>query len=380
MGWTGEAADDAGATGAAIAWIALRSARGLSDAAARRAVELLGSPQAVLAASAKTLAAAGLSAAARSGVRTARRDDARAEAERIAALGGRLVSYRDAEYPALLRELADAPLHLIVRGDELDDAPAVAIVGARHATPYGLDVASRFGEELAQAGVTVVSGLARGVDAAAHRGALRGGGRTVAVFGAGIDVIYPPEHADLAAAVAAGGTLVSELPCGTPPLAEHFPSRNRIIAGMTHGTVVVEAAEQSGSQITARLALDQGREVFAVPGRIDSPLSAGTHRLIQEGAKLVGSVEDIVAELGPALRARVPERTLTSIAVDPVAQPVAPDDPLLPLLAGGPLAADDLIRRSGLAPASVLARILDLELRGMLVRLPGRQFQLANRP
>jgi len=380
MGWTGEAADDAGATGAAIAWIALRSARGLSDAAARRAVELLGSPQAVLAASAKTLAAAGLSAAARSGVRTAQRDDARAEAERIAALGGRLVSYRDAEYPALLRELPDAPLHLIVRGDELDDAPAVAIVGARHATPYGLDVASRFGEELAQAGVTVVSGLARGVDGAAHRGALRGGGRTVAVFGAGIDVIYPPEHADLAAAVAAGGTLVSELPCGTPPLAEHFPSRNRIIAGMTHGTVVVEAAEQSGSQITARLALDQGREVFAVPGRIDSPLSAGTHRLIQEGAKLVGSVEDIVSELGPALRARVPERTLTSIGVDPVAQPVAPDDPLLSLLAGGPLAADDLIRRSGLAPASVLARILDLELRGMLVRLPGRQFQLANRP
>ncbi|HEY2388516.1 MAG TPA: DNA-processing protein DprA [Candidatus Binatia bacterium] len=374
MGRKGEVAEDA------VAWIALRGARGLSDAAARRAVELLGSAEAMLAASATMLDAAGLSPAARSGVRKARRDDARAEAERIAALDARLVAYRDVEYPALLRELPDAPLYLIVRGDELDDGPAVALVGARHATPYGLDVAARFGEELAQAGVTVVSGLARGVDGAAHRGALRGGGRTVAVFGAGIDVIYPPEHADLAAEVAASGTLVTELPCGTPPLAEHFPSRNRIIAGMTHGTLVVEAAQQSGSQITARLALDQGREVFAVPGRIDSPLSAGTHRLIQEGAKLVGSIEDIVAELGPALRARAPQRISAHVGVDPIAEPVAQDEPLLPLLAGGPLAADELIRRSGLAPASVLARILDLELRGILVQLPGKHFQLANRP
>jgi DNA processing protein len=366
MGWKGEEA----------AWIALRSARGLSDTAARRAVELFGSPDAVLAASARALAAAGLSPAAASSVREASRDEARAEVERMAALGARLVPYGADEYPSPLRELPDAPLYLIVRGEALDDGPALAIVGARHATPYGLEVAARFAHELAQAGVTVVSGMARGIDGAAHRGALRGGGQTVAVFGAGVDVIYPPEHADLAAEIAATGTLVSELPCGTPPLAGHFPARNRIIAGMTHGTIVVEAADKSGSQITARLALDQGREVFAVPGRIDSPLSVGTHRLIQEGAKLVGCVDDIVAELTPTLRARAPRTPIESGE----AAPIPGDEPLLPLLAGGPLGADELIRRSGLAPAAVLARVLDLELRGILVQLPGKHFQLANRP
>ncbi len=360
-------------TGEAAAWIALRSASGLSDAAARRAVERLGSPEDVLAASKTALIAARLPAAAVAGIRDVDSDQAVAEAERMAALQARLVPYGDDEYPSVLRELPDGPLYLVVQGEPLDDEPAVAIVGARHATPYGLDVATRFAQELAQAGVTVVSGLARGVDGAAHRGALRGGGQTVAVFGTGIDVVYPPEHASLAAEIRAAGTLVSELPCGAPPLPEHFPARNRIIAGMTHGTLVVEAADRSGSQITARLALDQGREVFAVPGRIDSPLSAGTHRLIQEGAKLAGSVEDVLAELTPTLRARATSPT-------PAPEPASDDERLLPLLAGGPLGADELIRRSGLAPASVLARILDLELRGMLVQLPGKHFQLANRP
>lgn len=302
-----------------------------------------------------------------------RLDEAAAEEERIATLGARLVPYTADEYPTLLREFPGGPLYLVVRGEPLDEGPALAVVGARHATPYGLDVASRLAEELAQAGVTVVSGLARGIDAAAHSGALRGGGHTTAVLGSGVDVIYPPEHVSLAEDILRAGTLISELPCGAPPLAEHFPARNRIIAGMTHGTLVVEAAERSGSQITARLALDHGREVFAVPGRIDSPLSVGTHRLIQEGAKLVGGIDDVVVEIAPALRARAPR-------VAPAAGPVGEDEPLLPLLAAGPLAADELIRRSGLAPASVLARILDLELRGILVQLPGKHFQLASRP
>jgi DNA processing protein len=356
----------------AAAWIALRGARGVGDVAAGRVIAHFGDVFAVLSAPETALVAAGLPPAVAHAVRAARPEDAADEVTRLAALGARVVPCTDDEYPALLRQIADAPLYLIARGERLLDAPALAVVGARHATPYGKDVAARFAEELAQAGVTVVSGLARGIDGAAHAGALRGGGHTVAVLGSGIDVVYPPEHGALADEIVRAGTLLSERPLGTPPLAEHFPARNRIIAGMTHGTLVVEAADRSGSQITARLAVDQGREVFAVPGRIDSPLSVGTHRLIQEGAKLVGSVEEILSEIAPALRAR--GVTMTPRAVAP------PDDEtLVPLLAAGPLAADELIRRSGLPPGQVLTRILDLELRGVLVQLPGKQFQLASR-
>jgi DNA processing protein len=354
----------------AAAWIALRGARGVGDVAARRVVTHFGGVSAALAASEAALVAAGLTPAAAAGVRAASLEDARDELARIRALGARLITCDDDEFPPLLRQISDPPLYVIARGERLLEAPALAVVGARHATPYGKDIAARFAEELAQAGVTVVSGLARGIDGAAHAGALRGGGSTVAVLGSGIDVVYPPEHAELADEIARSGTLLSQLPLGAPPLAEHFPARNRIISGMTHGTLVVEAAERSGSQITARLALEQGREVFAVPGRIDSPLSIGAHRLIQEGAKLVGSVDDILSEITPALRVR--GAALASRAIVPAA-----DETLVPLLVAGPLPADELIRRSGLSAAQVLTRILDLELRGVLVQLPGKHFQLA---
>lgn len=356
----------------AAAWLALRGARGVGDVATGRVVARLGDVFAVLAASEKALVEAGLTGAAARAVRAARPADALDEVRRLVAVGARVVPCIDDEYPPLLRHVPDAPVYLIARGERLLDAPTVAVVGARHATPYGTDVAARFAEELAHAGVTVVSGLARGIDGAAHSGALRGGGQTVAVLGSGIDVIYPPEHADLADEIVRAGTLLSERPLGTPPLAEHFPARNRIIAGMAHGTLVVEAAERSGSQITARLALEQGREVFAVPGRIDSPLSVGSHRLIQEGAKLVGKVEDILGEIVPALRAR-------GLTMTPRPTAMVGDETLVPLLAAGPLAADELIRRSGLPAGQVLTRILDLELRGVLVQLPGKQFQLASR-
>src|SRR6266404_1461769 len=371
----------------AAEWIALRSARGVGDVAGRKLLARFGGMRAVLSASVSALVAAGLSETAAEGVREAhrRKGETAEEVARLAAIGARVIPCTDDEYPPLLAQLADAPLYLVARGERLLDAPAIAVVGARHATPYGKDVAARFAEELAQAGVTVVSGLARGIDGAAHTGALRGGGHTVAVLGCGIDVVYPPEHAALTAEIVASGTLLSERPLGTPPLAEHFPARNRIIAGLTHGTLVVEAAEHSGSQITARLALDQGREVFAVPGRIDSPLSVGTHRLIQEGAKLVGSVDDLLTEILPALRARgmatgSPRDAWTSASRAASATTATlEDDALVPLLAGGPIAADDLIRQSGLPAAQVLTRILELELRGVLMQLPGKQFQLTPR-
>jgi DNA processing protein len=357
----------------AAAWIALRGVPTIGDVAGRNLVEHFGSPRAVLAAAPADLVVAGLAASAARAVLAADLAAAETEVGRIVACGARVIAITDDEYPAPLRELPDAPLYVTVRGERLERGPALAVVGARHATPYGIDVATRFGEELAQAGISVVSGLARGIDGAAHRGALRGGGHTVAVLGSGVDVVYPPEHEALAAEIVRTGALVSERPVGTAPLPSHFPARNRIIAGMTHGTVVVEAAERSGSRITARLALDAGREVFAVPGRIDSPLSIGAHRLIQEGAKLVGSIDDVVGEIAPALRARGLDRTARA------AQILPDGDALLPLLGAGPLRADELIRRSGLPASQVLTRILELELRGVLEQLPGNQVQLASR-
>jgi len=358
-------------------WVALRAAAGIGDATGRRLVAAFGTPARALAAGAAALGAAGLAPGLAPALTAARRDRdaARAEVARIAAAGARLVRCTDPEYPAALRETAGAPLYLLARGAPLVAEPAVAVVGARRATPYGRDVAHRLATELVQAGVTVVSGLARGIDGAAHEGALAGGGLTVAVLGSGIDVVYPPEHADLAARIASSGTLLSERPPGEAPLPAHFPARNRIIAGMTLGTVVVEAAERSGALITARLAVDEGREVFAVPGRIDSPLALGPHRLIQSGAKLVAGVDDVVAELVPAL-ARRGAPALAGAA--PAAADPA-DDAVLALLAAGPLGVDRLVRESGLAAPEVLARILDLELRGVVAQLPGKQITLVRR-
>ena len=214
----------------------------------------------------------------------------------------RLVCYGTADYPPLLAAIADAPLALFVEGDAgVLGLPQLAMVGARNPTAIGRDTAAQFAEHLAHAGLAITSGLALGIDAASHRGALAGEGRTIAVQGCGPDRVYPAEHAALAREIAARGALVTEFPTGVPPLPEHFPRRNRIISGLAVGTLVVEAALASGSLITARLAAEQGREVFAIPGSIHSPLSRGCHRLIRQGAKLVESAEDIFTELGALL-------------------------------------------------------------------------------
>ena len=231
------------------------------------------------------------------------RQAARTQAEAAARCGARLVLVGDAEYPASLRAVDLPPPFLLVRGQlSREDGLAVAIVGSRRGSAYGLRVAERLGADLGARGVTVVSGLARGVDTAAHRGTLGAGGRTVAVLGSGVDVVYPPENRRLAAEITAAGAVVSQFPMGTAPLPHHFPARNRVIAGLTLGTVVVEAADRSGALITARLAGELGREVYAVPGNVSSPGSQGTNGLIQDGAKLVQTWEDVVAEWPPEWR------------------------------------------------------------------------------
>lgn len=217
------------------------------------------------------------------------------------------------EYPSLLEHIPDPPQQLYVRGT-IPAAPMVAVVGSRRATSYGLAVARRLGRQLAERGLCVVSGLARGVDGEAHRGALEAGGLTIAVLAAGLDAIYPPEHRDLAEAITTSGALVTEMPEGTAPLPGRFPIRNRLVSGLSRGVVVVEAAQRSGALITARLALEQGREVFAVPGCIDNPLTEGTHALLRDGAKLVTGVDDVIEEfpglgVAPAPAPSPPSRT-----------------------------------------------------------------------
>jgi DNA processing protein len=300
-------------------------------------------------------------------------EEARGEARDVLATARRVglgvLAFGGPGYPPLLASIHDPPPVLWVRGDPgALLGPAVAVVGARAASHAALAVAAELGFGLARAGVAVVSGLARGVDAAAHRGALDAGGRTVAVLGCGADRVYPPEHRELAGAVAASGAVVSECPPGAPPRREHFPRRNRVISGLALATVVVEASEKSGSLITARCALDQGREVMAVPGSPLGGRNRGAHALLKDGAKLVERVDDILEELRLGDGVRV-------AAGGQVAAPVRCEDALVAALADGEACdVDTLAARTGFDAPALLARLLDLELRGVVTRVGGGRF------
>lgn len=306
----------------------------------------------------------------------ARREvDAEAELDLCRKMGVRVISRGAPGYPSMLGEIPDPPSLLYVRGTiEPADEIAVAIVGSRKCTPYGLRIAERLAGSLARVGLTVVSGLARGIDAAAHRGALAAGGRTIAVLANGLAEIYPPEHDELAREVAARGAILSESPMRQSPLAGLFPQRNRIISGLSLGVVVVEATPRSGSLSTARHAMEQNREVFAVPGPVDSLPSRGCHSLIRDGAKLVESVEDILEELGPLVREvhHSPEQP----AVRHPAELTLSDQErtLLGRLDDTPRPVDELIAASGLTASQAMATLSILEMRRMVKRLPGPRY------
>ena len=354
----------------AEAWLALSLVPGLTPRTARRLAEQHGGPERLLALPVGTLATLGLPAGA---VHAWPEAAARAGAEvgLLERAGARLVAWSDAGYPARLRAITDPPLVLTVCGAlDPDDVPAVAVVGARHASAYGRRIAEELAAGLAQAGVTVVSGLAAGIDAAAHRGALVAGGRTVAVLGTGIDRVYPSWHADLAREVAAQGALVTEFPCGTPPLKYHFPQRNRIVAGLAVATVVVEAAPRSGSLITARCALDEGREVFAVPGPVGVALHEGPHALIREGAGLVRGADDVLEAIAPALRPR-----LAAARAAAARAALTTEEARVLAALGDGAHVDDVIRAAALVPAAALETLLALELRGLVAQEPGMRFR-----
>ena len=280
----------------------------------------------------------------------------------------------DPRYPALLRAIPSAPA-LYVRGElHADDALAIAIVGSRRCTPYGIAVTEQLASDLAARGVTIVSGLARGIDTAAHRSALAAGGRTLAVLGCGVDVVYPRENVPLARAIESQGAILSQFPPGMPALAGHFPARNRTLAGLTLGVVVVEAAERSGALITAGFAGDLGRETFAVPGRITSPTSVGANRLIQDGAKLVTCWQDIVSELPEQWR-RAVRGLSASTGEEHVPENESDEGRMLRCLAQDePRHIEQLIARSGFVPARAAALLVTLELGGWARQLAGQRW------
>lgn len=287
----------------------------------------------------------------------------------------RLLTLADPAYPPALLQTEDPPLMLYVSGVALAEWPrAVSVVGSRNPTPQGANNAREFARSFAQAGWTVVSGMALGIDAAAHEGALEGAApgqvATIAVVGTGLDRVYPSRHLQLAHRIAEHGLLVSEYPLGTHPLAENFPQRNRIIAALGQGTLVVEAALRSGSLITARQAAEQGREVFAIPGSIHSPQARGCHELLRQGAKLVETAQDVMEELAPAAPAK---RRLPPSAPAPV------ESSLLQALGHDPLGLDALIARTGISAADLQAQLLELELAGHVARLPGGLYQRLER-
>lgn len=351
------------------AWVALQLVAGLGGESQRRLLQAFGSPEAIFAASPASLrqhVKPAIASAIADGP-----DAAQLELTKVWLQDplNHILTLADSDYPQALLNTADPPILLYVKGRlDLLNAPALAIVGSRNATAQGAANAEAFAQAAGDAGLTVISGLAQGIDTAAHRGALGTTGSSIAVVGTGLDRVYPASNHDLARRLAETGALISEFPLGMPPLAANFPRRNRIISGMSLGCLVVEASVQSGSLITARMALEQGREVFAIPGSIHSPQSRGCHHLIRQGAKLVESAQDIQEELGnfPSLAASSPS-------------PSEPH-PVLEHLGGEALDMDTLRQRSGLTIDALSAILIALELDGLVANLPGGLWQRIVKP
>jgi DNA processing protein len=296
--------------------------------------------------------------------------DPTAELKKAADLGAHVITAEDAEYPSALREIHDPPIVLYVRGHLTErDRNAVAVVGSRKATHYATESAKKLSFQMAYAGLTVASGLARGIDTAAHQGALAAKGRTIAVIGSGLGELYPPENAELADRIAASGAVISEFPIDTKPDRQTFPIRNRIVTGLSFGVLVVEAGANSGALISANMAAEQGRTLYAVPGRIDAPSALGSNRLIQQGAKLVITVDDILDDLPLVFREK-PDLPAAAPAVD-----LSPEQQkILDAIGSEEMPLDSVIATSGLTAAVVSSTLLALEIRRLVKQLPGKRF------
>jgi DNA processing protein len=355
-------------------WLALSLTPGIGSTLMRRLLDRFNTPEAVFHAPMKELSKIeGLGEKVAQEIRKGPLEKVvERELSLLREVGGRVITLKDEEYPKRLKDIYDPPALLYVRGElKKEDEFAISIVGSRKTTPYGRWFTEKVSQELARHGVTIVSGMARGIDSLAHWGAISGGGRTIAVLGCGVDVIYPSENRNLFAKMIDRGAILSEFPMGSPPEGGHFPRRNRIISGLSLGVVVVQASEKSGSLITAGYALEQGREVFAVPGNVGTESSRGTHRLIKEGAKLVESSEDILEEILPQWRG---ERETTPKVEIPRPDLTEEEKVLYEFLSETPLHIDVMIRESRLDPGKVSSLLLNLELKGLVSQWPGKCF------
>ena len=351
------------------AWLRLHLTRGLGRVGLLRLMQAFDDIDEILLASPRDWQQAGIRPSVAQALPAESDPQLQTALQSLEETGARIIAFSDQEaYPELLRSIPDPPALLYVRG-QIPSGEALAVVGARRASPAGLRLTSELCTTLAGRGIAIVSGLARGIDTAAHQGALAGDGPTLAVLGCGIDQIYPPENERLYHRIAERGALISEYPPGAPPLAAHFPGRNRIISGLCRGVLVVEAAAGSGSLITVDFALEQGREVFAVPAPVFSPTSQGVNQLLKEGARLVTEAADILEVLWPQRpRSHPPSHQASSLELPPQLRM------LHELLGAEPLHVDELVRRSGLTPREVSASLLDLELQGGVEQLPGMRF------
>ena len=361
------------------AYIALNMTDLVGPVRVRALIAAFGSPQAVFAADrAQLLGVKGIGEDVAESILNQRDSlDPAAEEEKARALGARIVTPVDAEYPEPLSKIYDPPLALYIRGTlEKTDRHAIAMVGTRHATHYGLSIADKLAYQLGKVGFTVVSGLARGIDTAAHRGALKAGGRTIAVIGSALDRLYPPENEKLAEEIVQHGAVISEYTLGREPDRTTFPYRNRVISGLSMGVVVVEAGATSGALHTVDQALEQGRTVFAVPGRVDNPTSKGPHRLIKNGARLVEDVDDILQEFEFLIP---PEKKDAADKLDSRPEVILSDleQKIVRALWEEPLDVDSLARRSGLKSHEVSSLLIGLEMKRIVRMLPGRLVELA---
>ncbi|MCU0857070.1 MAG: DNA-processing protein DprA [Pontiellaceae bacterium] len=363
------------------AYIALNMIEGLGPVTVRALIDALGSPRAVFDPELSDFQGTKRVGVKLSEAILAQRTqvDPQAELERAAGLGVRILTPLDDEYPAALKAIYDPPLALYVQGTILPrDRHSLGMVGSRKCTHYGLSVSDRLSYELAQTGFTIVSGLARGIDTSAHQGALKAKGRTIAVLGSAIDQLYPPENAELAALIAQSGAVISEYPFGRQADRQTFPYRNRIISGLSIGVIVVESGAKSGSLHTADAAMEQGRSVFAVPGRIDSPASTGTNRLIKNGAKLVDNVDDILEEFELLVPPGAFEKPAGKASARPEVPLSADEQTLVKALWEEALDVDSLARAAGLPSHKVSALLIGLEMKRVIKMLPGRVVELAD--
>lgn len=363
------------------ATIALNMIEGLGPVKVRALIDVLGSPSALFDPDVSDLRMVKGFGSKLSKQVLARRYEVDIEGElrRAKELGVRILTSLDDEYPESLKTIYDPPLVLYVRGEILaQDRHALAMIGSRKCTHYGLNVTDRLAYQLAQTGFTVVSGLARGIDSAAHEGALKAGGRTIAVLGSAMDELYPPENAELADAIAKSGAVISEYPFGRQADRQTFPYRNRIVSGLSMGVIVVESGAKSGSLHTADAAVEQGRSVFAVPGRVDSPASKGTNRLIKNGAKLVDNVDDILEEFELLIPPEAVDRPGEQLAARPDVPLSEEEQTLVTLLWNEGMDVDSLARTTGLPSAKVSALLIGLEMKRVVNMLPGRVVELSN--